>query len=81
MAQLGDMQSMKLGDIVQLGDLKETTHSMLVVGIVKEDGETPLTKDLLIAQHSGVDGIRGFNIPLATKPNQRVYYNILGYNP
>ena len=80
-AQLGDMQSMKLGDIVQLGDLKETTHSMLVVGIVKEDGETPLTKDLLIAQHSGVDGIRGFNIPLATKPNQRVYYNILGYNP
>ena len=80
-AQVGDMQSMKIGDIVQLGDLEKTTHSMLVVGLVKEDGDLSLTKDLLIAQHSGVDGIRGFNIPLATKPNQRIYYNILGYNP
>ena len=80
-AQVGDMQSMKIGDIVQLGDMKKTTHSMLVVGVIKESDDLSLTKDLLIAQHSGVDGIRGFNIPLATKPNQRVYYNILGYNP
>lgn len=80
-AALGDLQSMGIGDVVQLGDLKETTHSMIVVGVVKDHFETGVTKDLLIAQHSGINGIRGVNIPLSTKPNQRIYYNILGYNP
>lgn len=80
-ARLGDLQTMKLGDIVQLGDLKDTTHSMLVVGIIQDDINPDMTKDLLIAQHSGVNGIRGYNIPLSTKPNTRLYYNILGYNP
>lgn len=79
--KLGSLQSMELGDIVQLGDLQTTTHSMLVVDIVKDESDVNVTKDLLIAQHSGVGGIRGYNIPLSSKPNTRVYYNILGYNP
>lgn len=80
-ATLGDLHAMRIGDLVQLGDLKKTTHSMIIVGVIKDDLGRGLTKDLLIAQHSGIGGIRGFNIPLSTKPNQRVYYNILGYNP
>lgn len=80
-ARLGDLQTMQLGDIVQLGDLKDTTHSMIVVGIIKDESNPDLTKDLLIAQHSGGNGIRGYNIPISIKPNTRVYYNILGYNP
>lgn len=80
-ARLGSLQTMQLGDIVQLGDLQMTTHSMIVVDIVKDENDINVTKDLLIAQHSGVGGIRGYNIPLSSKPNARVYYNILGYNP
>lgn len=80
-ATLGDMQSMQLGDIVQLGDFNKTTHSMIVVGIIKDEENPELTKDLLIAQRSVTNGIHGYNIPLSTKPDNRVYYSILGYNP
>lgn len=80
-AKLGDMQTMEIGDIVQLGDLSQTTHSMLVVDIIRDEEDPRITKDLLVAQHSGVGGIRGYNIPLSTKPDERLYYNILGYNP
>lgn len=80
-AKLGDLQTMKIGDIVQLGNLSQTTHSMIVVEIIKDDKNPEVIKDLLVAQHSGVGGIRGYNIPLSTKPLERLYYNILGYNP
>lgn len=80
-AKLGDLQSMERGDIVQLGDLTHTTHSMIVMEIIRDDKNPDLIKDLLIAQHSGVGGIRGYNIPLSSKPKERLYYNILGYNP
>lgn len=80
-ARLVDLQEMEVGDVVQLGTLQKTTHSMLVVGVVYSELEPSKIIDLLLAQHSVSEGGRGYNVPLSTKPNERLYYKILGYNP
>ncbi|MEG0711912.1 MAG: amidase domain-containing protein [Niameybacter sp.] len=79
-AKLGTLESLQIGDIVQLGDLEKTTHSMIVIQIIKDENDSSLTKEVLVAQHSVEGGIRGYNIPLSSKPKTRLYYNILGYN-
>lgn len=80
-AQLSDFQHMEIGDVVQLGTLEKTTHSMLVVDVIYKDEKKEEIVDLLVAQHSDEGGIFGYNIPLSTKPPARLYYKILGYNP
>ena len=73
-------EELEIGDLVQLGDLKKTTHTMIVVGKVHQKVGEEEVVELLIAQHSTGEEGRGYNIPLSTKPEPQLYYKILGYN-
>lgn len=80
-ASLSTLQQMTIGDVVQLGTLERTTHSMLVVDVIYSEDNSNEIVDLLVAQRSVEEGIHGYNIPLSSKPPERLYYKILGYNP
>ncbi|MGL4738285.1 MAG: amidase domain-containing protein [Cellulosilyticaceae bacterium] len=77
--RLGTKEELRIGDVVQLGDLKETRHSMLVVGFVRSDEPPFEVMDWLIAQNSVTKLGRMYGIPLSTKPEDRLYYLIDGY--
>lgn len=76
-ASLSDFENMFIGDVVQLGDEKETRHSMIIVDEIKDENGKVI--DLVIAQHSIQQEGRGYNIPLSTKPIDRLYWHIEGY--
>ncbi|MGL5674868.1 MAG: amidase domain-containing protein [Cellulosilyticaceae bacterium] len=80
-AKLSDLQHMVPGDVIQLGTLEKTTHSMLVMELIYKDDTKQEIVDVLVAQHSIEGGISGYNIPLSTKIPPKLYFKILGYNP
>lgn len=75
-AYLSTFDKMLKGDIVQLGDEMHTRHSMIVVDDIKDAEGNRV--DLVIAQHSISEEGRGYNIPLSTKPIDRLYWHIEG---
>ncbi|MGL4345593.1 MAG: amidase domain-containing protein [Cellulosilyticaceae bacterium] len=77
--RLGSKEELRLGDVVQLGDLKETRHSMLVVGFIRSDEPPHQVIDWLVAQNSVTKLGRAYGIPLSSKPDDRLYYLIDGY--
>lgn len=73
-AYLSTFDKMLKGDIVQLGDEMHTRHSMIVVDGIKDAEGNRV--DLVIAQHSISEEGRGYNIPLSTKPIDRLYWHM-----
>ncbi|MHC1749349.1 MAG: amidase domain-containing protein [Cellulosilyticaceae bacterium] len=76
-AHLGDKEDLRLGDMVQLGRIGKSTHSMIVTEFVYSKNEKDKVIDYLVCQHS--DNAK--NLPLSTKPLPRIYILIDGYKP
>lgn len=74
-AHLGDKEDLRLGDMVQLGSIGKTSHSMIVTEFVYDKTEKDKVIDYLVCQHS--DNAK--NLPLSTKPLPRIYILIDGY--
>lgn len=75
---LSHIEEMEVGDIVQLGTLEKTTHSMLVTDVIYDVTDKKIV-DVLVAQRSGIKGIKGSNIPLSSKVKPWLFFKILGY--
>lgn len=77
--RLGTPEELQLGDVVQLGDLEHTRHTMIVVGFVRDPNPPYDVIDWLVAQNSVTLIGRAYGIPLSSKPDDRLYYLIEGY--